>query len=62
MLTPTSKVRKAFFGVWIAAAVMLFVVGRVGGAFDGVTAPRLAPADADASSPAMIVSREAAGR
>jgi len=59
MSTSTSKVRKAFFGVWIAAAVVLFVAGRAGGAIDAVTGPRLAPIDAGKLAPAVVLSREA---
>jgi hypothetical protein len=62
MSTSTSKVRKAFFGVWIATAVLLFVAGRAGGAIDAVTGPRLAPADAGQLAPAVVVSHEAGGR
>ena len=58
----TSKVRKAFVGVWIAAAMMLFVAGRVGGAIDAVTEPRLAPAQSGELVPGAIVSRSAGAR
>ena len=43
MSIPTSKVRKAFFGVWIAAAAVLLMVGRAGGAVGGPDGLRLAP-------------------
>jgi hypothetical protein len=62
MSTRTSTVRKAFVGVWIAAAVTLFIAGRIGGAIDAVTEPRLAPVRGGESAPAVIVSREAGAR
>ena len=62
MSTKTSKVRQAFVGLWIAAALMLFVAGRVGGAIDAVTGPRLAPAYDCELAPGAIVSREIGAR
>ena len=43
MSNPTSKVRRAFFGAWIAIAAVLLVAGRAGGTVGGVTAPDLTP-------------------
>ncbi len=55
MSTRNSKVRKAFFGVWIATAALLLMVGRAGGAIDGIDASRMAPAAAGHVLPALAV-------
>ncbi len=55
MSTRTSKVRKAFFGLWIATAVALFMAGRAGGTVGTVDASRLAPIAAEALLPSNTV-------
>ena len=55
MLTPTTQVRKAFFGAWIAIAAVLLVAGRAGGTVGGVNAPDLAPVAAEALVPDVVV-------
>ena len=54
MSTRTHKIRKAFFGVWIAAAAALFVTGLTGGAASGLGEPRMTPADAGIAVQAVI--------
>ena len=56
MSTPTSKVRRAFFGAWIAIAVVFLVAGRAGGTVGGVSAPDLTPFAAEALMPDAMVS------
>jgi hypothetical protein len=54
MSNPTSKVRRAFFGAWIAIAAVLLVAGRAGGTVGGVTAPDLTPVAAEALLPDVV--------
>jgi hypothetical protein len=42
--------------------MLLFVAGRVGGAIEAVTEPRLAPAQSGELAPGAIVSRSAGAR
>ncbi len=55
MSTPTSKVRRAFFGLWIVTAVALFMAARAGGTVGAVEASRLAPVAAESLLPAKTV-------
>jgi hypothetical protein len=54
MSTPTSKVRRAFFGAWIAIAVVLLVAGRAGGTVGAVGARDLTPVAAEALLPDAV--------
>jgi hypothetical protein len=51
MSTPSSKVRRAFFGAWIAIAAVLLVAGRAGGTIGAVGASDLTPVAAEALLP-----------
>ncbi len=55
MSNPTRKVRRAFFGAWIAVAAVLLIAGRAGGTVGGVSAPDLAPVAAEALMPDAVV-------
>ena len=54
MSTPTTKVRRAFFGAWIAIAAVLLVAGRAGGAVGAVGASDLTPVAAEALLPDAV--------
>ena len=55
MSTRNGKVRKAFFGLWIATAALLLMVGRAGGAIDGIDASRMAPSAVGHVLPSLAV-------
>lgn len=55
MSTRNGKVRKAFLGLWIATAALLLMVGRAGGAINGIDASRMAPAAAGQVLPSLAV-------
>jgi hypothetical protein len=54
MSTPSSKVRRAFFGAWIAIAAVLLVAGRAGGTVGAVATPGLTPVAAEALLPEAV--------
>jgi hypothetical protein len=55
MSTPTSKVRKTFFGLWIVTAVVLLMAGRAGGTVGALDARGLAPVAAESLLPVNAV-------
>ncbi len=55
MTRPSSKVRKTFFGLWIAMAAVLLMAGRAGGSVGAMDATRLAPVAAETLLPSNVV-------
>ena len=51
MSTRTSKVRRVFFGAWIAIAAVLLVAGRAGGTVGALDTPDLKPVAAEVLLP-----------